>query len=187
MFESREVIKSSTWRELEAIRFGLESFNNKLSNKSVLWMTDNRAAMYVSSSGSRKLDLQDLALSIYDLTRHYNIDLEVNWVPRENNQTADYFSKLIDSDDWEITQGFLEFLEEKWGCFSIDRFANFNNTKCERFNSRYLVPGTEAVDAFTQDWRFEHNLIVPPVGSLIRVINVIKSQSNIKGVIVVPY
>jgi len=78
MFDSSEVAKSSTWRELEAIRFGLESFHDKLSSKSILWMTDNRAAMYVVSSGSRKLDLQDLALKIFDLTRRYNFDLEVN-------------------------------------------------------------------------------------------------------------
>jgi len=96
----------------------------------------------------------------------------------KNNQTADHFSKIIDADDWEITEHFLEFLEEKWGTFSIDRFANFDNTKCDRFNSRYKVPGTEAVDAFTQDWRFEHNLFVPPVGSLIRV------SDNYKGSIV---
>ena len=89
MFESSEATKSSTWRELEAIRFGLESFHDKLSSKSVMWMTDNRAAMYVSSSGSRKSNLQDLALRIYNLTRRYNVDLEVNWVPRENNKTAE--------------------------------------------------------------------------------------------------
>jgi len=89
--------------------------------------------------------LQDLALKIYKLTRRDNLDLEVNWVPRENNQTADYFSKIFDPDDWEVTEGFLEFLEEK--AFSIDRFANFDNTKCDRFNSRYKVLGTEAVDS----------------------------------------
>ena len=48
----------------------------------------------------------------------YSIVLEVNWVPRENNKTADYFSKIIDLDDWEITEGFLNYLEGKWGpCF----------------------------------------------------------------------
>ena len=187
MFKSCEVLKSSTWRELEAIRFGLESFHDKLSYKSVLWLTDNRAAMFISSSGSCKLDLQELALKIYDLKRRYSIVLEVNWVPRENNKTADYWSKIIDPDDWEITEGFLNYLEGKWGLFSIDRFANFDNTKCERFNSKYSVPGAEAVDAFTQDWRFEHNLFVPPVGYVIRVIYCIKSISNIKGVLIVPY
>ena len=35
---------------------------------------------------------------------------------------------------------------------SIDRFAFDYNTKLPTFNSRFLQLGTEAVDAFTQDW-----------------------------------
>ena len=158
MFDLDEKDRSSTWRELEAIRFGLDAFHAKLSSSCISWMTDNRAAMFVSSSGSKRQHLQDLALEIYELTREHNIDLEVNWVPRDDNQVADYISKIVDPDDWEITEGFLEFLEEKWGPFTIDRFASFDNSKCERFNSKFLVPGTEAVDAFTQGWRFDHNL-----------------------------
>ena len=96
--------------------------------------------MFISSSGSCKLDLQKLALKIYDLKRRYSMVLEVNWVPRENNKTADYLSKIFDSDDWEITEGFLNYLEGKWGSFSIDRFANFDNTKCGKFNSKFPYP-----------------------------------------------
>ena len=33
----------------------------------------------------------------------------------------------------------------------FDRFACDYNTKLPKFNSRFLKPGTEAVDAFTQD------------------------------------
>lgn len=187
MFDKDEEKKSSTWRELEAIRFGLESFSEKLSNKSVLWRTDNRAAMFISSSGSGKLDLQKLALVIYDLTCTFNIDLEVSWVSRNQNQAADYLSRLVDPDDWELTSEFVELLENKWGKFSIDRFANFDNAKCERFNSKYTVPGTEAIDAFTQDWRNENNLLVPPVSCLIKVITYIRNTKGIRGVLIAPY
>ena len=186
MFDLDEKDRSSTWRELEAIRFGLDAFHAKLSSSCISWMTDNRAAMFVSSSGSKRQHLQDLALEIYELTREHNIDLEVNWVPRDDNQVADYISKIVDPDDWEITEGFLEFLEEKWGPFTIDRFASFDNSKCERFNSKFLVPGTEAVDAFTQDWRFDHNLLVPPVKHIVRVLNLIRSMSGIRAVLVAP-
>ena len=187
MFDVREIDRSSTWRELEAIRFGLDSFCHKLSNSSISWLTDNRAAMYVSSSGSNKSHLQDLALSIYELSRNFNINLEVNWVPRDENQIADRVSKIIDPDDWEITEEFLHFLEHRWGNFTVDRFANFDNAKCERFNSKYVVPGTEAVDAFTQDWRFERNLIVPPVSQIPQVLHLLKSQPGIRGVLVIPF
>ena len=98
-------------------------------------MTDIRAAVFVSPSCSKKQHLQDLALDIYDLTRKHNVELDVNWVPRDDNQLVDHISKIVDPDDCEITEGFLEFLEEKWGSFNIDRFASFDNSKCERFSS----------------------------------------------------
>ena len=149
-------------------------------------MTDIRAAVFVSPSCSKKQHLQDLALDIYDLTRKHNVELDVNWVPRDDNQLVDHISKIVDPDDCEITEGFLEFLEEKWGSFNIDRFASFDNSKCERFNSKFAVPGTEAIDAFTQDWRFEHNLFVPTVKHIVRVLNFIRSVAEIRAVLVVP-
>ena len=76
---------------------------------------------------------------------------------------ADFVSKIIDKDDSEITEEFFELLNNDRGPFTIDRFASFKNTKVERFNSKFMVPGTSAVDAFTQDKRFENNLLVPPI------------------------
>ena len=75
---------------------------------------------------------------------------------------------------------------EIWGPFTIDRFANYDNTKVERFNSKFLVPGTEAVDAFTQDWSFDNNLLVPPTKLLIRTLHYIET-SKVKGVLIAPY
>ena len=36
------------------------------------------------------------------------------------------------------------------------------NAKLPGFNSRFLQSGTEAVDAFSQDWSCDNNWIVPP-------------------------
>lgn len=187
MFDNDEILRSSTWRELEAIRFALEAFGEKLSFKSVTWMTDNQAATYVSRSGSSKLDLQNLALKIYDLTRQFKIDFEITWISRDSNKNADLISKIVDPDDWEITDYLFNIIDAKWGPFTVDRFANFNNNKVKRFNSKYLVPGTEAVDAFSQDWSYEINLLVPPVSQIIRVISYLKLSRNFKGVLVVPF
>ena len=48
-------------------------------------------------------------------------------------------------------------LDQLCGPHSIDRFASSYNAKLSKFNSRFLHPGTEAVDAFTQDWSSENN------------------------------
>lgn len=185
-FNFGERNNSSTWRELEAIRFAFISFGKFIRDTSVKWFTDNRAAMYISRSGSSKDDLQALALGIYELTKLFDVKLEVEWVPREENDIADFYSKLIDPDDWEITDSFFEHLDELWGPFTIDRFASYYNTKVERFNSKFTVPDTEAVDAFTQDWRFDNNLLVPPTTCLIKTINYLKTF-NIRGTLITPH
>ena len=48
------------------------------------------------------------------------------------------------------TQVFME-LDQFWGPHIIDRFADHQNNRLLRFNSRCWCPGTEAVDAFTCD------------------------------------
>ena len=106
-FNKGESGNSSTWRELEAINFSLRSFGKLVRGKSVLRLTDNRAAMYITRSGSAKTDLQILALKIYDLVQLYKLKLEVKWIPRDMNKMADYVSKIIDKDDWETTDEFV--------------------------------------------------------------------------------
>lgn len=64
-FNNKESGSSSTWRELEAINFSLRSFGELIRGKSMLWLTDNRAAMYITRSGSAKTDLQTLAVEIF--------------------------------------------------------------------------------------------------------------------------
>ena len=54
---------------------------------------------------------------------------------------------------------------------TIDRFACSYNAKLSSFNSRFYQLGTEAVDAFLQDWEFENNRLLPPVSQIARVVN----------------
>ena len=83
--------------------------------------------------------------------------------PARRNETADYFSRIIDADDWMLNPEFFGKLDELWGPHTIDRFANTDNTQIERFNSRFWCPGSEAVDAFTVNWNVENNWLCPPI------------------------
>ena len=78
-FNIFECHNSSTWRELEAMRFALDSFGKFIRGSSVKWFTDSRGAMYISNSGSSNSNLQSLALEIYDLTKSFDVKLEVEW------------------------------------------------------------------------------------------------------------
>jgi hypothetical protein len=94
-----------------------------------------------------KLELQKLARSIYSTCVTNSISIDIQWIPRSENEKADYISRLIDHEDWEVSEFFFDLMNGLWGPFTIDRFANFNNKKLNRYNSLYWNPGSEAIDA----------------------------------------
>lgn len=184
-FSPTEAALSSTWRELEAIRFSLGSFKSLLRNKTVVWATDNDPAVKIMSKGSRKPHLHTLAVSIYFICRESNIDFHPVWLPRDFNCVADALSKTIDFDDWTTTRDFFNYIEQLWGPFSIDRFASDKNSKTVRFNTKYWNPNSEAVDAFSQDWAHDCNWLVPPVHLICRSILHAK-RCHAAGALLVP-
>ena len=148
LFSAGTLPKSSTLRELKAILFAIESFKKLLSGARVKWYTDNQAACHIFKKGSMKPYLQDLALDLFTSCLSNHITVDVQWIPRTENQEADAISKMIDYDDWETTQVLFQYLNDIWGPHTIDRFADNKNAKVSRFNSRFWCPGTEGVDAF---------------------------------------
>jgi hypothetical protein len=72
-----------------------------------------------------------------------------------------------------------------WGPFTIDRFANGNNTKLTRFNSKFSDPLTEDVDAFTFDWPRDNNWLVPPVSLIAHTIKHVQLCKTV-GTLLVP-
>jgi hypothetical protein len=41
--------------------------------------------------------------------------------PREGNAQVDYLSKIIDYEDWGVSEMFFNFMNELWGIYTIDR------------------------------------------------------------------
>lgn len=46
-----------------------------------------------------KADLQEMAFNIFSLCRKHNISVNIQWIPRDDNQKADYLSIIIDYED----------------------------------------------------------------------------------------
>ena len=176
---------SSTWRELKAVQHGLESFVNKLQGKAIMWYTDNKGVTSIVRKGSMKPDLQVLAEEICLLCRYNDIALTLQWVPRLENVAADRVSRWFDSDDWKIHPSLFTLLGVQFGTFDIDRFASDHNTQLLRFNSRFNTPGSEAIDAFTQDWSQDYNWLCPPPKLIPQTINHLV-RCHARGVLVVP-
>ena len=97
-----EQYKSSTWREMVAVRRVLVEIAPLLAGLCVKWCSDNQNVVHILHSGSRKGDLQDEAIAIFSICAEHSIRLEPVWVPREDNGYADYVSKLADVDDWYL-------------------------------------------------------------------------------------
>ena len=135
--------------------------------------------------GSTKPDLQTLAKEIVNLCNNHRVSVIPVWVPRDNNQLADYLSKLTDFDDWGIHSDIFQWLNTLWGPFTVDRFATWYNTKCISFNSRFWNPGSEGVDAFIQNWQGENNRVVPHSSQLIRPQHHFE-LCKAKGVLIIP-
>ena len=134
-----------------------------LSCFEVAWYSDNQNVVSILLNGSRKVDLQLLALQAFHICLQFHISLVPEWIPRDLNSGADLISRFIDFDDYELNNVVFQGLDELWGPYTVDRLACCYNAKLPRFNSRFFQPGSEAVDAFCQDWRFTNNWLYPPI------------------------
>lgn len=79
---------------------------------------------------------------------------------RLENDKVDFFSKIIDYDDWEVIVEFFDFVSLMFGLFIVDRFVNFNNCKLFRYNLKFWNFELEVVDCFIKNWEGENNWLV---------------------------
>ena len=89
-----EAAQSSTWRELVAVLRVLDSIAHKLRNMRVRWFSDNQNVVRILEVGSRQPHLQTELLKVVELCMRHDIRMEPGWIPREENQLADYFSRI---------------------------------------------------------------------------------------------
>ena len=100
MFKPEEGGCSSTHRELFTILCSL----GNLFDSRIKWYTDNQVTTKIVEVGSMKLTLQTLAYKIFSYCLAHNIDLHIQWIPKELNTQADFISKLRDCNDWQGTR-----------------------------------------------------------------------------------
>ena len=182
----KECLEWSTWRELLAIEYALKSFAHLLQNTSIHLKIDNFATSVITRKGRNKTSLQKFAENINKICIKNSIKFEISWIPRNNNAVADAISKLIDYNNCQTMVKFYQKISKIWGKLTIDRFANNENTKTGKFNSKFWCPGTLNVNAFTVSWSGKSNYLVPPRYLIPRVIVHIKWSIS-KGVLVLPY
>ena len=184
-FSEQERPRSSTYRELVAVLHGLEQTKHLLQGKALRWHTDSKNICSIVRKGSMVPDLLEMALEIFHICKQFQITLSMSWLSRVYNDEADSFSRIIDHDDWGVTPSWFKYISRKLGDITIDRFADARNTKHSRFNSRFYCPTAEAIDAFTQDWAYDYNWLVPPLFLVARTIAYLE-LTKAKGIFIVP-
>ena len=107
----RRISKSSTCRELVAINFALEAFDNHLAGQVVSCNTDNHNVVRIIQACSMVKELQDTALNIFLVTSQCQIRLNISWLPRDQNSQANFLSKIVDFDDYSLHKEVFFHLE----------------------------------------------------------------------------
>ena len=185
-WKGNESSMSSTYRELQGVYTVLKSMPLYLKGKRVRWYTDNQGVVAIVHKGSMKKHLQDLAIDIYKFACSHSIDIYMEWIPRAQNERADLLSRIIDRDDWSVSISLFKYLNFLWGPFTFDRFADSNNTKLSKFNSKFWSPGTSGVDAFSYSWEAENNWLVPPVYLIGRCLQYLQYKT-VNATLIAPY
>jgi len=181
-----EAMKSSSWREAEAVSRALRNYSSLLANKSVTWFCDCRNVAYIVQKGSMVCDLQGISRQIYSICFDKGIQLTIKWLPREENWYCDMLSKLhSDSDDWSVSDKLFTFLDEKWGYFDVDLFASEHNHKCSTYYSKVRFFTSSGVNAFDYSWKRGNCWMVPPPILALKTVNKILRE-EVTGVLIVP-
>ena len=184
-WDEQERKTSSTWREIKAVVLFLELHASKFKGKAIKWYTDNQGVPRVVHKGSMVQALNLCALEILQLCLTNNIQISLDWVPRELNDEADALSKMVDTDDWGISNHIFEFLNKAYGPCTIDVFASNLSHKVGRFYAKYWCIGALGVDAFAYNWETEFCWMVPPPNMIPKVISHCKRCKS-KGILVIP-
>ena len=99
--------------------FCMLSLVKQLSGLTVKWFTDNQNVPRIISSGSSKEHLQSEALSIFNICCSHGISIEMEWIPRSQNDQADFLSRSFDSDDCGLSPLSFHHIDVVWGPHSV--------------------------------------------------------------------
>lgn len=164
--------RCSNYREILAVYLTLVSFKEIVKGHTVQILSDNVATVsYLVCMGGPSRQLSEIASNIWGFAIQNNISLSAKYLQGIQNKVADGLSRLASSYEWKLHTRIFQYLNIKWGPFSVDRFANMSNTQLARYNSLFLDPMTMGVDAFSQCWSGENNYLNPPIRLMNRVLD----------------
>jgi hypothetical protein len=173
--------------EMRAILNGVRSFSEKLRGCRIQILTDNMICRHTLPNGSRIPELRVLIKEIQHLVMSLDTTIvDVAWIPSELNVIPDQLSRLVDTNDWEVTDETWQSIRAKWPTMQIDRFASNENAKLPRFNTRFAHPTCQDYNCMAQDWtQGGLSYACPPLAMVGQVVQLI-SQQRTSAILIVP-
>ena len=115
-----------------------------------------------------------------------HIQPDAVWILRDQNSKVDIFSKITDFDLYSVHDDVFSHLVGLCGPHIIGSFSYcYIIPNCPRLISRFLQPGSKAVDAFSQDWSSDNNWLVPPIAVIGKVLSHMRDCRAV-GTLIVP-
>ena len=93
---------SSTHKKLLVVKYVLDSFEEMLRNRFDQVNIEDPNACRISSVGSAKPYLQNITIDVFTFCSNFNIKSISQWIPREQNELVDYYSRIKDTDNWSV-------------------------------------------------------------------------------------
>jgi len=176
-----------TFLELRAVRHAIESFADRLTGRHVLLREDNQAVCAILTSyTSRSPEMMRELRRLWYLLDTLDVTLLPKYIRSSDNWWADSLSRTLDKGDWRLRRSLFLQLDSDWGPHSIDRFATQLNSQLPRYNSAWMDPETEGLDAFAQtNWIRESNWCNPPWDLLPRLAQLL-DESGAPATVIAP-
>lgn len=175
--------------EMRAILNSIRAFKDKLRGKRIQILTDNMICRHTLPAGSRIQELRMLVKEIHHLVMSLDATIvDVAWIPTELNVIPDHLSRLIDTNDWVVTEATWAMIFSTWPKLTVDRFASSENARLPKFNTRFAHPLCQMYNCMAQDWSQQDGMsyACPPMAMIGQVLQLIAQQRS-KAVVVVPY
>ena len=174
--------------ELKAIKLALCSYVPCFEQcYHVRIMSDNTSAIsYINKQGgTHNLDLNDLAVEIWNYCIDVGIYISAAHIPGRHNKLADEASrKFQDASEWMLCPKIFKQLTDKFGIPEIDLFASRLNHQLPMYASWKPDPESAFIDAMQIKWTGKYIYAFPPFSMIWPILTKIR-QDRVQDVLMV--
>ena len=181
--------RSTNWRDTPAGGIVLTAFTPVLFAYSTFYsriLLPPQAQWHCLTAGIRFENLNSMSKQIWQWCETRNIWIFASYISSKENFEADCESRRLEPEtEYELSNLAFSKIIESFGKPDIDLFASRTNHKCAKYVSWKQDPGSEAIDAFTLNWRSFYFYSFPPFSIILKVLRKIK-KDDAEGIVVVP-